>query len=277
MRDFMRKKTSYLSLSLLFTSLLTCLWIFQSCSCGCGCGCGCSPKAKDKAFHIGFDPAGYPQNFQKKSVYVFGFIEDLLIEISKEMNVEFQRIGASGEDLIQGLKNEKFDGIFLSISPSAFNKEGLLFSDRLFLTSPVLVIPKEANYENLSDLAKKSVGILENSQNILLLQKYSDMLVVSYTTSGEALNALSEGKVYGVVLPHMVAIDFLQGVYADKFKIAKEPLSDEGYYLVLLKDKKKSDRLLLVFQEGMKRLEKKGKVQDLLEKWKLNHFFLSSE
>jgi len=253
--------------------LLGILLIFQSC--GCGCGCGGKAKKEGKGYRIGVDPNWYPENFQKMEPYVFGYTEEILIEISKEMNVEFQRIEANWEDLLEGLKKSRFDGIFSSLPPYDFRKEIFSFSNLFLITAPVLVVQKEANYQDLSDLAKKSVGILENSQDDLLLQKYQDMLIRSYVSYGKALNALSEGKIAGCVLPYVFAIGYLEGVYFDKLKIVGNPLTDEGLRLITLKGE--SVKLLSIFNEGLERLKKKGILDQIAKKWNLHKMALSTD
>ena len=66
-----------------------------------GCGCGCDRGGRGP-IKIGVDSNWYPLVFGAQNSYVNGFTEELLLDISKQSGLEFERIAANWDALSRG-------------------------------------------------------------------------------------------------------------------------------------------------------------------------------
>src|ERR1043166_3717797 len=90
-----------------------------------GCSCGGSSRG---VLRVGVDPNWYPIDFGSQTVYVNGYTEDLLIEIARYSGIEFEKIPASWDNLMEGLSENKYDAVLSSMHPYVFNTAKYDFS-----------------------------------------------------------------------------------------------------------------------------------------------------
>lgn len=217
---------------------------------------------------IGIDPSWYPQNFQDKQFYVNGFVDELLLEISRHSHIEFQRIGASWDTLLGGLKQQRYVAVLSSLPPYPFNQAKYEFSDNFLDIGPVFVTPIASSFTELKQMSNRVVGVLSGDREWLVMQKYADVIMRTYDSVPEIFEALSNNEVEGIVIDRLIAVGFVRGTYAGKLKINGAPLTDAGLHLVALKGD--PDQTVEMFNENICYLIKKKKLQKLLKKWQLD-------
>jgi len=228
---------------------------------GCGNGGG-------KGLRIGIDPNWYPQNFQGQEAYVNGYVEELLLEISKYSGLEFQRVNANWDTLLDGLHHHRYDAVLSSLPPYNFNTAKYDFSRDFLNVGPVLITKINSEAQELKDMTDKVIGILSVDQQLLIMQKYPDILIRNYNLASDALAALKNREVEGVIIDRLTAISFLRGIYAGQLKVAGGPLNDLSLRLVTMKDAHSGD--LKKFNKSLQYLAKKKKLQKLQKKWRLD-------
>jgi len=227
-------------------------------------GCSRAPQQ----IRIGIDPNWYPLNFQDKQFYINGFIDELLLEISKHSNIEFHRIGANWDTLLDGLKQQRYDAVLSSLPPYPFNQAKFEFSTNFLDIGPVFVTPVASAFTELKQMTNSVVGVLSGDQESLVIQKYSDVIMRTYDSVPEIFDVLINNEVEGIVIGRLTAVGFVRGIYAGKLKINGSPLTNAGLHVVALKGD--SAHAVNTFNKSLRYLAKKKKLQKLLRKWQLD-------
>jgi polar amino acid transport system substrate-binding protein len=227
-------------------------------------GCG----RQNRVIRIGIDPSWFPQNFQDKQFYVNGFVDELLLEISRHSDVEFQKIGANWDSLFDGLKQQRYDAVLSSLPPYLFNQAKYGFSKNFLDTGFVFVTSTVSDLNDLKNMSGRVVGVLSNNQEWFLMQQYSDVIMRSYSSVPEIFDAMIYNEVEGIVIDRLTAVGFVRGAFAGKLRINGAALTDAGLHVVTLK----SDPVHAVklFDQNIRYLIKKKKLQKLLRKWQLD-------
>jgi len=119
----------------------------------------------------------------------------------------------------------------------------------------------------MGQMQDKIIGAVDFSDSLLISQTYPKIFILTYMNPSVVMEAMRAGLVDGALVDALVARAFVQNVYAGLFKIVTEPLNDDGLYLVTMKDQE--PLLIDLFNEGVKRMEKRGTYQKLLKKWSL--------
>ena len=239
-----------------FCFLISLCFVFLS-SCG----------GSSKNLSIAIDPNWYPEDFRTQGNNVNGFVDELLLEISKYSGYEFQRIGSSWDNLFDGLRQHRYEAVLTSLPPYNFNTAKYDFSCNFLDIGPVLVVPMNEQPQELKDMSNKVVGILSLDQELIIMQKNPNVLIRNYNLASDALSALMNHEVEGVVLDRLTAVNFLRGVYRGKLHIVGDPLSEAGLHLMIMKNA--NPKVIKVFNKSIQHLAKKKKLQMLLEKWNL--------
>ncbi len=228
--------------------------------------CGCA-ASKRTTFRIGVDPNWYPLNFEAFQPYVNGFTEDLLLEISKYAGVDFVKMEANWDSLLDGLHEKQYDAVLTSFPSYQFNQVKYGFSKNFLDLGPVLVVPSNAQLNDLTKLSNEVVGIVMGDPAFLILQKYPEIIVRKYETVPELLKAVVTGSLEGALLDRLVASSFVRDMYAEQLKISTDPLTDVGLHVMSLKGE--NERVIDLFDRTLSQMKKQKKLQALQAKWQL--------
>ena len=233
------------------------LAFFSSCSCG----------NQSRPLRIGIDASWYPLNFEELQPYVNGYTEDVLLEISHYAGLSFEKIPANWDTLFDGMREGKYDAILSSMPPYSFNAAKFDFSENLLDLGPVLITSSDASYRELSQLSGELVGILSNNSAALLIEQYPKVIVRSYPSIPDTLNAIVDGEIEAAVLDSLPAVNFVRDLYAGKLKVASLPLNEFGLHLVAPKGK--AEKLVRAFNNALGHFKKKKKLETFQRKWNL--------
>lgn len=225
-------------------------------------GCG---KTASRVYHVGIDPTFFPLNLLDQTVNVFAFSNELLREISEVKGVELIRTNMSWDNLLDGLKLQKYEAIFSSVPPNLINLTKLSFSDPYLKTGPVLVVPFTNTEKTLSDLPGQVVAIDGSNAEIELMSKYPDVQFDFYDRIPNVLEDVSLGKVHGALVPSIPAHAYVHNIYSKVLTIATPPLTNEALRLITPKDS--NPELIALFNEGLAKLRANGKYDALVAKW----------
>ncbi len=224
-------------------------------------------RGSSQVIRIGIDPNWYPQDFQDKQFYVNGFVDELLLEISRHSNVEFQRIGSNWDSLLEGLKLRRYDAVLTSFPAYPFNQAKYDFSRNFLDLGLVFVTESQSSMKGLQEISNGVAGVLSGNQDWRVMQKYPDVIMRIYESVPEIFDAIINNEVEGIVLDRLTAVGFVRGSYAGKLKICGPSLTDLGLHLVTLKGD--SSNAVKMFDQNLQYLIKKKKLQKLLKKWQL--------
>lgn len=229
-------------------------------SCGCGTDLGFS------RLKIGIDPSWYPLDIEANS-YLNGFTEEFLMEIAFGEKMQFERVSVNWDVLLDGLREKKYDAVLTSLPPYGFNEAKYDFSSPILRLGPVLVVGVDSKETDLAKMNENIIGFIANSSSEGLLQKHPNVLIRSFASIAEMLDAAALGEIDGALLDQIPAVNYVNDLYAGKLKIASAPLNEAGIRLVALKGKHRG--LINSFDQGLEALAKKQKLDPLLKKWNL--------
>jgi ABC-type amino acid transport substrate-binding protein len=230
--------------------------------------CGCGGQNRNGLLRVGVDVSWAPLDFDEMQPYVNGYTEDVLREISRYSGMEFVKINASWDNLLEGLQRGTYDAVLSSLPPYPYNQAKYDFSQDYLELGPVLVTASNANYTDLQHLSGELVGVISGDPAVLVVQKYPDVIVRNYNSYPEALSAVADGEIEGAVLDRLPATSYVRDLYAGKLKIASAPLTGLGLHLVAPKGK--AVYLIRTFDKGLAQMKKKKKLNSLLSKWRLD-------
>lgn len=226
------------------------------------CGSGTAPS-----YHIALDPNWYSLDVKSREKNLVGFTTDVLKEISVNKNIELELVMRNWDNLTDGLKHKKYEGIFATIYPYLFNLKKYDFSDLFLATGPVLVTRVDTLGDSLDSFSGKEIGVQAGSDGGNLIETHKGIVMRTYESIPQALNDLARGEIDGAIVPVLTAQAYTKDLYQDKLKIATSPLNDQGIRLLTLHEQNES--LIKQFNAGLKELHSSGKYRELLQKWSL--------
>ncbi len=249
------------SLKTVFLFLVSIL-LLQGCSCGCGSGSG-----RGGAIRVGIDPNWYPIDFGPQQPFVNGFAEDLLLEIARYTGIEFERLPANWDNLLDGMTSQRFDAVLTSLPPYDYNKARYDFSSNFVDLGPVLVVPVNAKHTDLDKMKGELVGLVTGDPALLILNKHPDIILRNYPSIPDLLMAIADGETEAGLLNQIPATSYVKDLYSGVLKIASKPMTDAGLHLLVLKGK--NSHFLRQFDKAIEHMKSKKKLEALLKKWQL--------
>ncbi len=150
------------------------------------------------AIRIGIDPNWYPIDFGTQTVYVNGFVEEFLLEVSQQSGLGFERVTANGDTLLEKMKQGHYQAVISSLPPYEFNTAIYDFSHNLIDLGPVLIVPEGGHQNDLEKMNGEHIGVIVGDPAVLLLQKHEGLIVRNYPTVVHLLEAVTNGEIEGL-------------------------------------------------------------------------------
>lgn len=224
--------------------------------------CSCGTNTFHKTVRIGVDTKWYPLDFGPQTSYVNGYTEDLLLEMARYSGMQFELISANWDNLWDGLKAGKYDAVLSSLPPHEFHLAKYDFSDNFLDLGPVLVLRTNEADVSLSQI--RMVGVIIGEQTVEIVEKYPSVVIRTYRSIPDLLNAVAGAEIDGAVLARIPAVNFVADLYQGKLKISGEPLNSAGLHLVAPKGEASR------FNRTLQSLQKKKVIEKLQKKWNLS-------
>ena len=141
------------------------------------CSCGRKVEAV-KVKKIGIDKSFYP--YVDISAYIIGFIDDLLMDFSKNSGYVLELVSSNMEDLMYDIENERLDAI-ISFNDISIDKLKTLEYSDIFLNTSFILITNENNKDDfyLSN-TKVSIAIPYEECSTQLLQENPNIFLINY-------------------------------------------------------------------------------------------------
>lgn len=230
--------------------------------------CSCSGSGGKDRLRIGVDPSWSPLNFDELQPYVNGYAEDLLLEVSRYSGLEFEKVQANWDSLLDGMQRGQYDAVLTSLPPYSFNRAKYDFSVDFLALGPVLITASNSKYTEPRQLSGELVGVLMGDPAVLLLEKYPEIIIRPFNSVPELLDAVVSTELEAAVLDRLPATSYVRDLYSDQLKIASQPLVKTGLHLVVPKGK--SQVLIRAFDKSIQRFSKKDTLSKLQKKWHLD-------
>ncbi len=227
--------------------------------------CGSREQSRHGTYRIGVDASWSPLNFDTQQPYVNGYIEDLLLEISRYNGISFEKISTNFDTLQEGLNKGKYDAILSSMPPLVFNTAKYDFSQNFLNTGLVLVTSANAKYGNLKDLSNELVGIIAGSPAAIILEQNPKIIIRTYPSIATLLTSVMNGEIEAAVADRLPAAAYVRDLYNGKLKIV-DTLTSSGLHAIAKKD---SGHLIHLFNQAIEHMKKKKILNSLEKKWQL--------
>ncbi len=228
----------------------------------------CSSNSNSHSFRIGVDKSFFPIDSMGQEKNMFGFTQDVLAEVAAKHDLNIVYVPINWDNVISSIKDKKTDAVVSTLRPYVFYKKDFDFSSLFLPTGPVLITTEKASYKKIEDFSGKILGIITGSGDELLIETHSGVIIHTFDTINNLLNALIKGDVDGILLDTLLANAYCRDLYQGKIKVVSSPLTDEGLRLMSMKDEHKT--FIEEFNNTLEELEHSKNYQGLLAKWQLN-------
>ena len=222
---------------------------------------------KEKTYRVGVDPSWYPLRISGKESYIYAFSNELLEAIGQEERIHFVRINRTWDNLMDGLEKGHYEAMLSSMVPHIFLEKRFSFSNLFLQTGPVLVLPAGREESLLKDMKGKEIAVDSLSTEVALLKQFPEVTIHYYPSIPLGFDELLSGNYDGLTIGNLQARSYLRDLYRGRVVIATEPLSEEGLRLITLKGEK--GFLVERFNQGLEKLRKSGKLEQLMKKWEI--------
>jgi len=225
------------------------------------------PAAGVRHVVVASDTTFPPMEFVDENQQIVGFDIDLFNAIAQAagFTAEFKTIAWDG--IFAGVQAGTFDVIASSVTITDERKATMDFSDPYINAGQVLVVRNETQGVTvLKDLAGKSVGAQINTTGAFEVEKVQGVTLKSYEAVGLAFEDLLNGRIDGVVVDTLTAVDYAlkNDNYKGTLKIVGQPFTDENYGFVV---RKGNTELLNLINQGLAKVKESGKYDEIVAKW----------
>lgn len=229
-------------------------------------GCGTAKEAK--VYKIGRDRSWYPLNLLGKEKNMLAFTDDLIYTIAEVEGFQVDLGSASQNSLKEILDDGGFDAIVTYRRPTSELLSTYEFSAPFFLLGPVLVVPIDSKAKSLQDMKNKVVGIPTGASVVYNMNKVPDIIFTPFENILFALRNLAANQIDGVIMEAIPAHEYIESFYKGELRVVPPPLTNDGLRLMALRHHNE-EKMLSLFDKGLKKVKADGTYQKLIEKWGL--------
>jgi polar amino acid transport system substrate-binding protein len=235
---------------------------------GCAGGVPAAVQKPAQKFVIASDAAFPPMEFVDENKDIVGFDMDLIAAIAKDQGFEYEIKNTAWDGIFAGLVGDEYSGILSAVTITDERKQTYDFSDPYINAGQAIVVrAAESAIAGNQDLSGKTVGAQIGTTGAFAVQDISGATLKEYDTIDLALLDLVNGNIDAVVVDTPVAADYALASeqFTGKLKIVGEPFTEEYYGLVV----KKGDpqKLLPLFNTGLKNVKASGEYDKIYDKW----------
>ncbi len=196
---------------------------------------------------------------------LIGFEVEIMQEIAKQLNVKLEFVQNSWDGLIPGLKSKNYHVAINGIEITPERQKEVRFTRPYYVTFEQLVVRKnQDNIDSLSDLKSKKVGTLKSSLAQTILENEGGIEIVTYESEVAAYSDLKNNRTQAVLLDSPIAIYY--ALPDPDLKLVGAPIGQMQYGIAVNKN---DPELFLKIDTALKKLEKSGRLKEILERWNL--------
>lgn len=159
-----------------------------------------APVDDNQAIRIGVNAEFEPFEFIDSSGQLIGFDVDLMAEICRRNEWEYEFVQMPFRELLPAVTRREIDVAISAISVTPVREATVRFSDPYYLSWQAITVPStDTLTSKLEDLRAKRVGVLGGSTSEYVAKSSDGLLVFPFTTVDEAFAALKDGQVDAVL------------------------------------------------------------------------------
>ncbi|MGM0547668.1 MAG: amino acid ABC transporter substrate-binding protein [Bacillota bacterium] len=182
---------------------------------------------------VGLDDSFPPMGFRNDDGEIVGFDIDLAKEAAKRLGVEAEFKAVDWDGVILSLKNGMIDVIWNGLTITPAREKSIDFSQPYLENSQSIVVQKNSEIKNKSDLAAKVIGIQLGSSAVSAVESESEVMASfkelrKFSNNTEALMDLRTGRVEAVVLDKIVG-RYYMSKRPGQFRVLKDNFGAEKY------------------------------------------------
>ncbi len=223
---------------------------------------------------VAIDATFIPMSFMNSENQLDGFEVDLIKEVAREANLQYELVNVEWGGLFGGLITKKFDLVISSVGIIEERKKKMAFSIPYLQSGVAVLARKDMNdIESLEDLDKQNarVGAQINTTSYYFLEKYSGIKIKTFEKFGHAVIDLANKGVDAVVGDSVQANYFFRKnkELMRQARFLGSRVTSEFYGIVIRKDDK---QLKSKIDASLTQLLKNGTISGLHQKWELGEF-----
>lgn len=222
-----------------------------------------SEIVKDGVIDLGTSADFPPYEFYDDNNKIVGIDAEIAQEIGKKLGVEVKIKDMDFSSIIASIESGKLDGGIAGITATEDRKKNVNFSKSYGKSVQKVIVKKDSAFKNPEDLkGKKIASQLGTTGEAAAKDTYGEENIQSFSKNMDAIVALNNGKVDGVVLDDQTAQKFAEA-NKDLTVLGKDLAKDE--YAIALD--KKNDKLLEAVNKAIDELEKDGTLDKIFKKY----------
>lgn len=232
---------------------------------------GCSTNKEEDSYNeiknkgtfiVGFTDFP-PMGYFDKGIYK-GFDLELAKEVGKKLNVEVKFQYIDWDAKVFELNSRAIDCVWNGMTITPTRLQEMTFSKSYFENTLVILQKNNGSIQSLQDLKDKKVGVeLTSSSDIALGKdpiKSSIKEISKFTTSNEALLALSANTIDAIVVDEIYARYHVMLQQPDVFRLISTTLSSEEYGIGF---RKGDEKLKNKVDEALDQLAEEGVCKEI--------------
>ena len=231
-------------------------------------GCGSDPESslvriKNKGeivFAMGRDfPPFYYRNTKNEWM---GFEVDVAREMAQRLGVRLKLVNVEWSGILDGLLAKMYDGVLASMAVTEERKRVVDFSIPYYFSASQLFVLNSAGFKQPAELKGKIVGVVGGTTYEMDAEQNLKSKIRYFKNSGEAMNALSQKEIDGVITDRVVGIYLMESHQLD-IRPLGAPLRNEQIAVAF----RKEDRSLLqAVNQQLKKMDEDGTLSRLIRK-----------
>lgn len=195
---------------------------------------------------------------------IAGFDIDLMNEISKIIGKKIEFKNMAFDSLLIAMQAGKINCIISGMTATDERRQHVNFSEPYFISKQAVLVPENSNIKNFDDLKGKKIGVVIGyTGEMVVKDMYKDTSeIISYEATGQAVMAVSAGKVDAVVLDMEPAKKYAANNAG--LAVLDTALAEEEYSIALPKE---STALLDEINKALNTLKENGTYDKIYSKY----------
>jgi polar amino acid transport system substrate-binding protein len=224
---------------------------------------------------IGTEAAFPPFEFVEKGKIV-GYSSDMLALIMEDLNgVKVKQLDIPWQGILPGLAAGKFDFIVTSVTATRERADRYALSLPIADATVAFLVKASSGIQSAEDVSGKVVASQTGSAQLKALEDFAAKLeaegkpvakIREYVSFDEAYADLAVGRVDAVAQAFPNLADAVKK-RPNMFRIITPPFGPKVYFTWAARNDEESKSLAAFFNEGLRKLNKNGKMKELQIKW----------
>ena len=148
---------------------------------------------------------------------LIGFEVDVAREIAGRLGVQLELVNVEWTQIIDGLLAEKYDGILSSMAVTEERSARVAFTVPYYYSGAQLFVRSNAPFSDIADLKNARIGVAAGTTYETDAKQTLGGIVEHFDNAEEAIEALTEDRVQGVVTDSVVGM-YLTNIDGNRFK-----------------------------------------------------------